>query len=158
MKLFFLSVLNVTLLVICNHVSGMNKSPIDTLPESKSIEGANKFAPKIIGVVESTTGDKLPGATVALVGYSTAVSTDVQGGFTLIVPGANSYTLRTNYVGCISKDTPVEVSSAEKYVTIKLECDIFSSGQSMSKLNHIYDNSLPIFTSVIQRSVFERNY
>lgn len=156
MKPFFLSIFSLVFFTISHNASGMNKYPVDTLPDVRSEIEVNTFVYKIIGVVEASTGGVLPNASVALVGYSTAVSADVQGKFTLIVPGANNYTLRTNYVGCITKDTPVEVSSTEKHITIKLECDFLSSEQQVSGSDYIYDNSQPAFNPNAQKSVFDK--
>lgn len=60
----------------------------------------------ITGLVTSTTGEELPGASIVVKGTTTGTTTDVFGNYTLTVPDDNVI-LVFSYIGFISKEMPV---------------------------------------------------
>lgn len=124
MKAFFLTISSLVLFSLCFKAFGRNEVNLDTIP-NVSIDISSMFPIMVVGQVTSAQGDTLSSATVAVVGASTAVYTNSLGIYNLLLP-AGSYVFRTNYVGCVSKDTPVSVSETDEFkiVNIILECDM----------------------------------
>jgi TonB-dependent receptor len=77
---------------------------------------------KISGkVMDSVTGEPLPGATVLLVGTSLGAATDLNGSFAIQNVPIGDYTVRTTYVGYESKEIQVQVRSGKPLlISIKL--------------------------------------
>jgi TonB-linked SusC/RagA family outer membrane protein len=69
-------------------------------------------------VVDASNSETLIGASVTIQGTTTGAMTDVNGKFTLNVPGGQSVTLVVKYIGYA--DQTVSYSAAEQDVTVKL--------------------------------------
>lgn len=78
----------------------------------------------ITGVVTDEAGETLPGATVKVKGTNLAVSTDINGTFSLVAPGNESAILVVSYLGF--KQQEVTVSPSQTRVNIRLLPDAAS--------------------------------
>ncbi|MDZ7308492.1 MAG: carboxypeptidase-like regulatory domain-containing protein, partial [candidate division KSB1 bacterium] len=78
------------------------------------------------GVVsDSATAEKLPGASVYLVGTALGSATNLQGAYRIDRIPAGSYTLRVSYIGYRTRDLPVTVAdNTAQVIDIKLGVEI----------------------------------
>ncbi len=73
-------------------------------------------------VMDSQTGDALPGANVLVQGTSLGAATDLNGGFVIRNVPPGSYKLRSTYVGYDTKITEVDIKPGEKVkLSIRLD-------------------------------------
>src|SRR6056297_2637238 len=72
-------------------------------------------------ITDETTGDPLVGVNVFHQESQSGTTTDIEGAFTLELPGQNA-TLRITYIGYISKN--IEVSATNNEVEITLRQDV----------------------------------
>ncbi|MGV3507637.1 MAG: SusC/RagA family TonB-linked outer membrane protein, partial [Sphingobacteriaceae bacterium] len=75
----------------------------------------------VTGTVSDETGETLPGASVKLKGTTTAVITDINGVFSLKIPGDASATLEISYLGFTTQE--VSVSPGQTNINIRLRPD-----------------------------------
>ena len=89
-----------------------------------SEDGAETKDYTVAGTVTDEKGEPLIGASVLVKGTSKGASTDVNGRFSITVPGTAGATLLVRYIGFQQKE--VAVSSNQKNVSIKLSPDATS--------------------------------
>src|SRR5689334_8063957 len=75
-----------------------------------SLEQAFAQGREVTGIVQSATGETLPGATVIIIGTNTATITDADGKFS--ISAQTGQTLRISFIGFLALDVPVTEQSA----------------------------------------------
>ena len=70
-----------------------------------SLEAAFAQGREVTGVVQTSTGEALPGATVLITGTNSATITDADGKFS--ITAQNGQTLRVSFIGYLASDIPV---------------------------------------------------
>jgi len=70
-----------------------------------SLEAAFAQSREVTGVVQTSTGEALPGATVLITGTNSATITDADGKFS--ITAQNGQTLRVSFIGYLASDIPV---------------------------------------------------
>ena len=87
--------------------------------KSKQIYGKDR---KITGIVIDENGEALPGVSIILKGTKTAVSTDMDGKFRMIVPGSvQSGKLVFSFIGMQSKEVALKTDQANYKITLEEE-------------------------------------
>ncbi|MEJ6981440.1 TonB-dependent receptor [Pedobacter sp. P351] len=98
---------------------------IDQMIVIKSVNDKNSLVDYTIsGTVKDEQGETLPGASVKLKGTNLGVSTDVNGAFSLNVPGNEPVVLVVSYLGF--KQQEVSVGPNQSRVDIRLQADAAS--------------------------------
>ena len=72
----------------------------------------------VTGTVTSTTGEPLPGASVIVKGTTRGASTDIDGNFSLSIPGDAPVTLVVKYLGFTDKEVSVSPGQARIGITL----------------------------------------
>lgn len=72
----------------------------------------------ITGKVVSKSGENLPGVTIRIKGTPVGMATDINGNFSIMLPGADTYTLVFSFVGMETKEV---VYKEDKPLTVVLE-------------------------------------
>lgn len=89
----------------------VNEALSNTIPQNSAVQ-------VITGKVVSTSGEPLPGVTIMLKGTQTGVSSDVNGNFSIMLPGQEVRTLVFSFVGMQTKEVKC---TDNKPLTVVLE-------------------------------------
>lgn len=106
-------------------------------------------------VVDATTKEPLPGATVILKGTEKAAPTTLDGTFTLQVDDANASAVLVNYVGYMQKEVSIAGLNGKKNLgTILLEPNVTSINEVLITANsYAIDRETPVAISTDRKSV-----
>ncbi|ARS36358.1 TonB-dependent receptor [Pontibacter actiniarum] len=106
-------------------------------------------------VVDATTKEPLPGATVILKGTEKAAPTTLDGTFTLQVDDANASAVLVNYVGYMQKEVSIAGLNGKKNLgTILLEPNVTSINEVLITANsYAIDRETPVAISTITSEI-----
>lgn len=120
--------------------------------------GVSAFAQTIIKgkIVDATTGETLPGASVILKGTKNAVLTSLDGSFTLKTTTTGSGNLVISYIGFLTKEVSVANSGEpENLDIIKLEANSQSMNEVVISAGLAIDRKTPVAVSTIRATEIE---
>jgi iron complex outermembrane recepter protein len=119
---------------------------------------ATLFAQSVIKgkVVDATTGETLPGASVILKGTKNAVLTSLDGSFSLKTSASGAGTLVISYIGFITQEVNVSNSGAAENVgEIKLASNSQSMNEVVISAGLAIDRKTPVAVSTIRAAEIE---
>ncbi|HEY1024561.1 MAG TPA: TonB-dependent receptor [Sphingobacteriaceae bacterium] len=101
-------------------------------------------------VADALTQETLPGASVAVKGTGNAVSTSVDGGFTLKIDGSKPATLVVSFIGFVTKEVTVPAFDGSKDLgTVLLEVNAATMNEVVVTANVAIDRKTPVAVSTV---------